>query len=479
MNICHLQEPELEFGAGRHVDIRFGLMNYGPLDFQSSLAPRQIKLGIVGTPQTVEGLQAWLEQCRNGIEAKPSNKPNLFPRFPSFEASFRSSLLLDSQLITTIRPNILEDLAKKTKGNALVQEATELFLAEFRYLVENFKPDVLVCAFPMMLLDAMDFGGDGENENNDATKSQRSTLNFHHLLKANGMELRIPIQIILPMTYDKGARRKQKSRPWAMKELQDEATRAWNLHTALYYKANGIPWRIIRDPTQHTVCFVGVSFYKTLDLSSLMTSVAQVFNQRGEGIIVRGGAAKISKEDRQPHLSAEESKKLLTNALKEYRLHHKNFPARVVLHKTSAFNHDEFDGFRAALSDNGIELYDLLSVGDSFMRLFRTGEYPPLRGTLLEVDPKIHVLYTRGSVPFFETYTGKYPPLPFLFRCEDTSETPRTLAEEMLALTKMNWNSTQFDGGEPITVRAARQVGSILRYIDERGYVEPRYGFYM
>jgi hypothetical protein len=31
-----------------------------------------------------------------------------------------------------------------------------------------------------------------------------------------------------------------------------------------------------------------VSFYQSLDLSSLMTSVAQVFNQRGEGVIVRG-----------------------------------------------------------------------------------------------------------------------------------------------------------------------------------------------
>jgi hypothetical protein len=98
---------------------------------------------------------------------------------------------------------------------------------------------------------------------------------------------------------------------------------------------------------------------------------------------------------------------------------------------------------------------------------------------LLEVDPKVNVLYTRGSIPFFETYTGKYPPLPFLFRCEDTTETPKTLAEEMLALTKMNWNNTQFDGREPITVRAAKQVGSILKYVDKDGFVDPRYSFYM
>ena len=36
---------------------------------------------------------------------------------------------------------------------------------------------------------------------------------------------------------------------------------------------------------------------------------------------------------------------------------------------------------------------------------------------------------------------------------------------DTLALTKMNWNNTQFDGHAPITIRAARQVGNILNYV--------------
>lgn len=38
-------------------------------------------------------------------------------------------------------------------------------------------------------------------------------------------------------------------------------------------------------------------------------------------------------------------------------------------------------------------------------------------------------------------------------------------AAEILALTKMNCNNTQFDGGEPITIRAARHVADILRHV--------------
>jgi hypothetical protein len=39
------------------------------------------------------------------------------------------------------------------------------------------------------------------------------------------------------------------------------------------------------------------------------------------------------------------------------------------------------------------------------------------------------------------------------------------LAEETLALTKMNWNSTQFDGSLPTTLRASRTVSRILKHV--------------
>ena len=44
------------------------------------------------------------------------------------------------------------------------------------------------------------------------------------------------------------------------------------------------------------------------------------------------------------------------------------------------------------------------------------------------------VLYTRGSVDFFETYPGKYVPVPLRIRSESTEQTQRFLAREVLAL---------------------------------------------
>jgi len=86
-----------------------------------------------------------------------------------------------------------------------------------------------------------------------------------------------PIQLVLPMTYQENVRRKKRRKKTETRKLQDPATRAWNFHTALYYKAGGAPWRLIRAEADLTCCFVGVSFYKTLDGSMIFTSSVQFF----------------------------------------------------------------------------------------------------------------------------------------------------------------------------------------------------------
>jgi hypothetical protein len=251
------------------------------------------------------------------------------------------------------------------------------------------------------------------------------------------------------------------------------------LPTALYYKANHRPWRVSRNPTNLHTLFVGISFYRTLDRNTLQTSVAQVYDERGEGVIVRGKPVEVSKEDRKPHLSSRDACDLLAAALNAYRSEHRHPPARVALHKSSSYTGDEVAGFQSATQSAGLEMIDMLVVGKSLSRLFRDGIYPPLRGTMLSLDKNTHLLYTRGSVPYFSTYPGMYVPRPLKFQIVQAEETPRRLAEELLALTKLNWNNTQFDGSDPITMRVAEQVGKVLKYVPEGDVLQPRYSFYM
>lgn len=482
MRVEFIQEPELEFGGGgRHIDARFGLSEFGPLDAGLPAAPSQIRLGLVGNRESVEGFARWTDRCRRGVAARNSKQPHLFPKFPGFGEGemLGANVVTDAALERTLPEKAISRLSAISEDNEVVREATEMVLEHLAALAEKGKADALVFAVPFALLKRM--WSEARKETNGAAArgdAENPRLDLHDLLKARAMRLGVPVQLVLPSTYDDTKRLRQVGRD-APRRPQDEATRAWNLYVALFYKAGGVPWRLVRTSTDLAVCYVGVSFFNSLDGGTVQTSSAQVFNERGEGIILRGAAASVSKEDRQPHLDADGARELLSAALLAYRGEHRHHPARVVLCKTSSFSRDELEGFRAALQENRIDAADLLNIGESHTRLFRAGEYPPLRGTFLSKDDRRHILYTRGSVDFYETYPGMYVPRPLAMTLEETESTPSALAEELLALTKMNWNNTQFDNSEPIMVTAARKVGRILKNVDASGTPQSRYSFYM
>jgi hypothetical protein len=155
----------------------------------------------------------------------------------------------------------------------------------------------------------------------------------------------------------------------------------------------------------------------------------------------------------------------MRRALGAYRGHHQHFPARVIVYKTSRFRDEEVDGFDEALNESGVPNSDFVWVYENTpLRLFRDGGYPPFRGSLLELERGV-ILYTRGSVPYFRTYPGLYIPRPLELRPFTRDSSVGDIAAETLALTKMNWNTTQFDGSLPITLGAAREVSKVLRYV--------------
>jgi hypothetical protein len=480
MTIEHLPEPELEFGDnGTHIDMRFGLMQHGPVDRGTPGAPSLLHVGIIGSPETTIGVRNWLERARGPIPAKQSKRPNLFPGFPGFSESscFGSSLVLADKWCLSPTPKELAALLPEggVKPTEAVERAVDLFVNYAAELSQKGGPAVVVCAPPADLLQYLDHLSVAPtdpqetelDEGQDGTDRPHHLVAFHDLLKARAMRIGIPIQMIRPQTFgaSKGSRRRDKKikSPIEEKRLQDEATRAWNLHVALYYKAGGALWRLKRFSADFTTCFVGISFYRSLQGDRLLTSVAQVFNERGEGVIVKGGPATLGKNDRQPHLTSLDAFSLLKSALDAYRREHRAYPARVVVHKTSGFSVDEASGFSSAASDERLDYVDLVHVRRSNTRLFRNGEYPPLRGTLLCLDDATALLYLRGSVDFFQCYPGLYVPRPVELRVCNSSTPLRNLAVESLALSKLNWNNSQFDGGEPITVRAARRVGEIMK----------------
>src|SRR5262249_7760082 len=139
-----------------------------------------------------------------------------------------------------------------------------------------------------------------------------------------------------------------------IRKVQDPATRTWNLLNALYYKAGRAPWRLPRPEDQHKTTYIGIGFYRDLSGQRLLTSTAQIFDERGRGIILRGGRARIDKGDKHPYLDRQDAYDLLLKSLKTYYAQHQHYPARVVILKTSRFEADEADGFQQALKEANV-----------------------------------------------------------------------------------------------------------------------------
>jgi hypothetical protein len=199
-------------------------------------------------------------------------------------------------------------------------------------------------------------------------------------------------------------------------------------------------------------------------------------------ILMGDEVTRRTKKDRTPHLNSEDSVAILIQALKLYHDERKTMPARVVLHKSSYYTTEEIEGFKMAIEQERLAMTDMISIRPSNIRLFRNAEYPVLRGTHMPLGPSKHLLYTRGSIPFFETYPVLYVPRAIEIELDFVEQSTDMLCQEILSLTKMNWNNTQFDMRDPITLHAARRVGHILKYIPfdvPDSQIARRYSFYM
>ncbi|MGH3247007.1 MAG: hypothetical protein ACRDOI_12445 [Trebonia sp.] len=283
-----IPEPELEVGGGgRHIDPRFGIANYGPADLAALDAPRAIRTGLIGPADQLPGIRAWFERCREPIAAKDERYPHLFPGFPGcdIDRGLHTILVFSDRHTSALSDRDLRSItdAPATHGLATAAEITAM--------AEENRIDVFLVARPPDLKDTMAALSASAKETGLVLPQ---FANFHDMLKARLLRLPQPVQIIRRSTWD------ETTPPPTGHSRQDEASCAWNLHTALYYKADGVPWRLARNTADLTVCYIGVSFYRSGDGDVLDTSVAQVFNALGDGVIVRGGLARISGDDRHP-----------------------------------------------------------------------------------------------------------------------------------------------------------------------------------
>lgn len=481
----HVAEPHVLVGESRpSPDPKLGLATHGPWRTADDPGQRQLRIGIIGSGSTINAAQHWLTRCRGPISPARGGDvdPYLHPSFPGMESEegFHCQLDMPSSLVETLTEAEVARCVKASGRDEAVEVMARLLRERLQALSQrDSPPQVVIVALPQEVRDAAGGGRSRPKRKRTELEQKQLSLAFmdprppepfspsrtlHRAVKAEGMRANLPTQLIWPGSLE------------GSDSVQDDATRAWNICTALYYKGGGIPWRA--EGLARNTCYVGISFFQPVDaIGELQASMAQAFSDRSEGTVLRGVKFKWDRTQGPPRLSREGARDLLIDVLRQYELHHHQKPARVVVHKSSAFSDEEMEGLEEALA--GVSYYDFLSVSSSSVRFLRVGAEPPIRGTAIEIGPKRYVMYTRGYVPYLRVYPGLRIPRPMQFVHARGSGGVQELMREVLALTRMNWNSADFASAEPITLAFSRNVGLILSELPSD--VEPRssFRFYM
>jgi hypothetical protein len=457
-----LDEPSLLFANGKtHPDPKVGIPLYGPRSLGTSRHKKEIHVGFIGTGESVTSVQDFIAECCEGIAGNEDVAP--FPGFKS-DRGFYSEILTDSKIVEPItRQESLDILGIK---NSKVRFETLLLLLEEKLRILNRKDHPLDYIFFVLSKDlykacrVADYYENGIEIHRDLRRA----------FKSIAMQFLKPTQVFQETTA-LGISGKDR-------KLDHKAKIAWNLMTGLYFKVEGLPW----GPTglAPDSCFIGISFFRPLgETSMLRASVVQAFDENGEGLILRGQDFQWDedKDGRSPHLTEELAGELIEKILEKYEEERGVLPQRVVVHKSSRYEPSERTGFEQALRK--VKQYDLLSLTPtSDVRLLRLGRYPPLRGTALNIG-KVSYLYTNGYIPLLEKYPHGHVPSPLQITDHVGDTSLKQILHESMVLTKMNWNSADFSGLMPITLRFSHLVGDILREVPKGRDPEPKYKFYM
>ena len=485
LSIRELEMPSLQFGgAGGHTEPKIGLHHAGPFDLRFGAARQsQLNIGIVGPSSMMDLTRQWLERCKSPIPVL--GEPSLLRKsFPGFTNVFRSGMNAPDTWSVCFEEDgtkSLERILEDPNPFKRFQNVVDIYATALSRLAsrEVNRPDVVILALPDELLkrsrtverglspqekirakeilksrttgqmDMFDLLQEVEQTEDDFLKRD-----LRHALKARALANRLPIQIATMSLLQDG------------RENEDAASRAWNFCVGLYYKAGGVPWRLPSGGPE--TCFVGISFhhFRTVQRHLVQSTLAQAFSSEGEGFAIRGQAVPAQPEQgRNLHLSEEQAFALGTSILREYRLRTGGAPLRVVIHKTSFFDEAELSGFKATFCD--IPIVELITLVPSNFRLMRFGAYPPRVGTLCSVNNSRDYLFTSGFMPELGTYPGPHVPQPFEVRCLGDGDS-LSAAQDVLNLTRMNWNTADIRGKWPVTLSFARRVGGILDEYTER-----------
>lgn len=503
-----LSEPMLEFRYGQQLsDPHAGLSLFGPYDADRPGKPKQINYAVVGTHQGAKAFGLFADAIGKPIypswydRAKTLKKnPYLWPPFPGFEAAFECAWASQASWTGIVDESKLNKSLQYQDTFRRVYEVVNLYLEAIRIASQRDDHcDLIICVVPetvWQLCRPQSRVADGiggmpgaksriarlhhEDFFDDYVPEQYELApDFRRQLKARVMETGIPVQLVRESTLRINEPENKKSKERILTELSD---RAWNLSTAIYYKAGGKPWRLAA--AREGVCYVGLAFRRapleTSAPSNTACCAAQMFLDTGDGVVFRGQFGPwYSEETNQYHLTREGAKNLLSGTLRAYYEQKGKTLKEIFLHSRSLIEDAEWNGYKDACPSD-VKIVGIRVRGESNgFQLYRDGDWILQRGTYWEVNEKTAYLWANGFKDGILTYDGTELPVPLRIDIQHGNSNIRQVAQDILALTKLNYNECKYGDSAPVTIGFSNKVGEILVSNPTVHGAKPNFKFYI
>lgn len=484
--IDYIDEPELIFGSGQKLaSPKDGLYLFGPLNNNKAGI---LRIGVIGTILGLRLFNQWLAKMRGVIPAKESDSPQ-HRVFPGFSAVFGLTLLEKPECEIIVTDQEIDEALLISDRHVAIFKTVEIFSQKIqRYLNEEDTPiDLWFVVIPERIYQygrpksviptdlrlktqslmnkklARELIKEPSlfDIDNEATEPYLYEVNFHNQLKARLLEgsNRAVVQILRETAI--APEEFVRSNGMPLRQTQDPATVAWNLATTTYFKSGRRPWQLAQ--IRNHVCYVGLVFKQMMnEAEGSACCGAQMFLDSGDGLVFKGLIGKWkSLKSKDFHLDRLTARALITMVLDAYKSKEGVYPSELFLHGKSAFSNEEWEGFTEALPEK-TKLIGVRIRQSNSIKLFRPGSHPVIRGTAIRLSERNGFLWTKGFIPYLNTYPGRETPNPIKIDVVRGEADLLTVMKDVMALTKLNFNACIYGDGLPVTLRFADAVGEIL-----------------
>jgi hypothetical protein len=509
LEILHIREPNLEFAhAQTTTHPKDGLFLFGP--YNSKQKPKEVRLGVIGTQKGIDYFKKWAERLKHRVEVPPPGKGEKQDRlhlanFPGIEEALGVTFDLGAFVTYPIDPKEIDAATRILNLHEAVSKVAKLFVSKAKrhFTHEERTVDLWMLVIPEIVFERCrpgskrvglpmekgDFGRKQKKRSDLPLFSQfidheseaifEDAPDFHRHVKAEFLTI-TPTQLIRETTIAPEEFKNNAGQP--LRRTQDRATVAWNLATGLYYKTQPLPpWRL--SGVRSGVCYVGL-VYKNLpnDPNNHACCAAQMFLHEGDGVVFRGANGPWKTSEFEYHLRPDAARDLIKMVLDTYKQKHGKPPRELFIHGQTYFNDDEWGAFAEAAPKRTNVVGVRIRTTGGETKLFRDGDYPVLRGTAMILNERNAYLWTNGYLPQLNTYIGPETPNPlFITILRSKAKMPEIgrILKDIMGLTKINYNSCNFNDGLPVTVRFARMVGEVLTMGAAKGAERQPFKFYV